>query len=1146
MDEKELDKKLRENVEPGTESLAINEAQTQANQLLTERRMNLESEKSKESQEAIHDTELRGAIELGAMDGSGNQQVQAFPPQSAGLRPETQQLLAQYGVNPTITESSRRSNNVSQSRSSNTRSQTIPNQQGGQTRITNTTNITNITNNTTTNDTDIKGNFGNSPQVTPAPIFAPIKSEDNTGKFRTYLNNLFAKRDQERQLQEREFRKREWSLKRMNEKVLQRMESISNTFAKKMNPENIGRTFGGQLKTILAMAGLLILPKIWPSIKNGINSIGEFLGEIKESFTSTRGGFFDKMGSVMSTVGEKIVNGLFNIAGHIVGAIKGAAPAISQKLAQMIMGDEWESGMGLPDALSDKLKEWIGGAEAKAKSLAEVIGDKFDEIKDRFIEYIDTILEDRKYAVKKAIGDVNLLSAFDIKGLVKKFITVVGAALGGTEYLANNEFSEANSKADERISKGIGSEDKNWLGDINTSSGAEKMISNMAASSRSSDMSGASDITQGIRQLYEYSRSSDDGSIKVTSKDIGDIIRRTSRDENDFNDRWSTIQSAIRNGIIKIVPDDKLGRKLLITKEYVPTFLGIIGRVGDGLTFDKDKLEMNNRMMKELFKSKNFRNYQLSIDNIATGHMKGSYNYGTAFTNAAKFTWNNLFPPAIFGFGRFKYGDTFTDASEKASYSRYNEAKNIADEHNESIDKKKTELIKSTGIDKASDKIKEKSEEMKSYMERKKDEEFYPQMMSTHNAVVNYTGIGAVMKPYMSSENTEFMSNPVNESSIADVSVPIIVNPESRGQWVEDQMNSKVVSGVSSGDRLTKDQFEARVRRAMTYLIHTLGLTPTQAAGLVGNFIRESRLLTSAFNGAGGGMGARGIAQWRGSRIESFRSVNGKDVLDGSFEEQLRHVASELQSTHKSALTELKQVAEGDTAKAADIGLGRFEFSAGLNKAVEALGKHGPSSRDSGRAFAEDALNIYNSKGDFLNPINAVDDSSGVSVDNLGLSTSSSSTSASTQSSSNDSEGMLSSLWSNFKGAVNNLFGNGSEGTEPTESAPITPSINMTPKSSTLPSELTVDSSTAVTPLSEPIQFEPVTSARNIQEYIENKEDAIAEEEKAAQESTTPVIMDNSHNVGPTNINTTNNTTVLVNRTKESFIESMNIKSRNY
>lgn len=1145
MDEKELDKKLRENVEPGTESLAINEAQTQANQLLTERRMNLESEKSMASQEGIHDTELRGAIELGVMNNSRSQQVQALPPQSAGLRPETQQLLAQYGVNPTITESSRKSNNVSQSRSSSTRSQSIPNQQGGQTRITNTTNITNITNNTTTNDTDIKGNFGNTPQVTPAPILAPVRSEDNTGKFKAYLNNLFAKRDQERQLQEREFRKREWSLKRMNEKVLQRMERISNTFAKKMNPENIGRTFGGQLKTILAMAGLLILPKIWPSIKNGINSIGEFLGDLKMSFTSTNGGFFDKMGSVMSVVGEKIVNGLFNVAGHIVGAIKGAAPAISQKLAQMIMGDKWESGMGLPDALSDKLKEWIGGTEAKAKSLAEVIGDKFDEIKDRFIEYIDSILEDRKYAVEKAMGNVSKWDVFDLPDLVKKLITVVGAAIGGSEYLANNEFSKANSEANERISKGINSEDRNWLGDIDTSSGAEKMMSNMASSSRSSSISGASDITQGIKQLYEYSRSSDDGSIKVTSKDVSDIIRRTSRDEDDFNDRWSAIQSAIRSGIIKVVPDDKLGRKLLITKEYVPTFLGIIGRVGDGLTFDKGRLDENNRLMKELFKSKNFKNYQLVMDDIATGHMKGNYNWGAAIGNIAKFAWNN----AIVLPGHFGYSNVYTSASEKASYDKYRSARNVADEHSEDIDKRRDELVKSTGIDKVADKIKEKSEEANSYIERKKDDEFYPSMMSTHNAVVNYTGVGEVMKPYMSSESTEFMNNPVNEGSIADASVPIVVNPESRNEWISDQRSSRIVSGISSGDKLTKDQFEARVRRAMTYLIHTLGLTPTQAAGLVGNFIRESRLLTSAFNGSGGGMGARGIAQWRGSRIESFRSANGKDVLEGSFEEQLRHVASELQSTHKSALTELKQVAEGDTAKAADIGLGRFEFSAGLNGAVKALGVHGPSSRDSGRAFAKDALNIYNSKGEFLNPINAVDDSK-ASVSNLGLTSKSSSTPISTQpsTSSNDSEGMLSSLWSNFKGAVNNLFGNENSSDESTEESPeIIPSDNVASRSSALPSELTVDSNlSTVTPSSEPIQFEPVTSARNIQEYIENKDDEAAEDEKSTQESTTPVIMDNSHNVGPTNINTTNNTTVLVNRTKESFIESMNIKSRNY
>lgn len=167
-------------------------------------------------------------------------------------------------------------------------------------------------------------------------------------------------------------------------------------------------------------------------------------------------------------------------------------------------------------------------------------------------------------------------------------------------------------------------------------------------------------------------------------------------------------------------------------------------------------------------------------------------------------------------------------------------------------------------------------------------------------------------------------------------------------------------------------------------------------------------------------------------------------------------------------------------------------------------------------------------------------------MDNLGLSTSSSSTSVSTQYD-DSSEGTLSSLWSDFKGAVNKIFGNTDERIESAESAPeVTPSIDTTSSSGNLPSEMTVDKSVTVTPLSEPIQFEPVNSARNIQEYIEDKEDAVAEEEKSTQESTTPVIMDNSHNVGPTSINTTNNTTILVNRAKESFIESMNIKSRNY
>ena len=85
MDEKELNKKLRSDVKPGTESLAINEAQTQADQLLTEQRMNLESERQMAQSSSVRDIELRGAIELGAMNQPQVQQV-ALPPQAAGTR----------------------------------------------------------------------------------------------------------------------------------------------------------------------------------------------------------------------------------------------------------------------------------------------------------------------------------------------------------------------------------------------------------------------------------------------------------------------------------------------------------------------------------------------------------------------------------------------------------------------------------------------------------------------------------------------------------------------------------------------------------------------------------------------------------------------------------------------------------------------------------------------------------------------------------------------------------------------------------------------------------------------------------------------------------------------------------------------------
>lgn len=75
---------------------------------------------------------------------------------------------------------------------------------------------------------------------------------------------------------------------------------------------------------------------------------------------------------------------------------------------------------------------------------------------------------------------------------------------------------------------------------------------------------------------------------------------------------------------------------------------------------------------------------------------------------------------------------------------------------------------------------------------------------------------------------------------------------------------------------------DARSERAqyiMRYLIDKGGLTPVQAAGIVGNWIQESSLDTSVVNK----IGATGIGQWlddRRNNLMNFAAKRGKDWRD--------------------------------------------------------------------------------------------------------------------------------------------------------------------------------------------------------------------------------------------------------------------------
>ena len=105
-------------------------------------------------------------------------------------------------------------------------------------------------------------------------------------------------------------------------------------------------------------------------------------------------------------------------------------------------------------------------------------------------------------------------------------------------------------------------------------------------------------------------------------------------------------------------------------------------------------------------------------------------------------------------------------------------------------------------------------------------------------------------------------------------------------------------------------------------LKESLGLTEAQAAGIVGNFLREAGADLNPRINEGGrvglplGRGGYGLAQWTGSRQEDLVRFAGSKEAAGNLETQLRFVVHELMGSERNALEKLKQAQSPEEAAA--------------------------------------------------------------------------------------------------------------------------------------------------------------------------------------------------------------------------------------
>lgn len=118
-----------------------------------------------------------------------------------------------------------------------------------------------------------------------------------------------------------------------------------------------------------------------------------------------------------------------------------------------------------------------------------------------------------------------------------------------------------------------------------------------------------------------------------------------------------------------------------------------------------------------------------------------------------------------------------------------------------------------------------------------------------------------------------------------------------------DQARAAAQAGSTVGKTFTATQKSAIEIARASY--RNAGYSSAQTAGILGTDLAESGLNPRAFNADGGGQGAMGIGQWRGSRITDFEKIYHHSPIDPNIpDSQLLREQLEFQQTELSTGSE--------------------------------------------------------------------------------------------------------------------------------------------------------------------------------------------------------------------------------------------------
>lgn len=795
-----------------------------------------------------------------AQDANRLQQTQTISQAAAGMmamedplqqqvtrmNPQTQATLGKYGVRP----QQRQSFNTSQ------------NQRSYVSKSGDTTNIRNehITN----NRTEIRVTQPNVPVA--QPVQQQVRQSDSTGKFKAWLSGMFAKQQNEAEIQRKEYRKKEWNLGRTTSRLMKRLETATTGISSKLDPKNMTSTLGGQLKWMLLIFGATMISKVWkPTMKFLANLEGGFRAvfglpmnaDLKQASQGTLS-VIDKIGELIGIkkgedttliggIGRVFMEGINKLIDKLKFWFDDRANAIK---SVEFPGLDIKMNTGLPYPLSGMVEGMVSGLTDTFGNIAQYLGD-----------LITVAMGGSKGRVRAAANKINRQSKQTFTDTTGKQTSVGDSGLirgGGRNYMRDSDFDSLTGTL-----KGNAS---------STQAMSRSLISLFNDKSRTAH---TAEIGSGVEQLFNVAKRQ--GEVVIDPELLG-YLGLTSSDVANLQRGKHLIQKNYR--IIGVKPTTDAQRKEMGAYTGKAGFWA--GGIGGTAAGAWGGAKLGAALGSFGGPIGTFVGGGIgAIGGALGGGLLGSAGGSSIDDMAKRWTTKGLYPIVVPADSQRRGDDGSLGIPKRMWVLTRSGADLVTAKFTQGMTDRDMSLTNA-----------EFYEKLRKIEERRKRGHGVNGPLSQsigNNDLRNYQqAYSAYQKEYYNRfESDDPNSYNAKHYGHYNTAMKSISDIGRSARYV-------VGSGFGAvGNFVTKERLSGKqVNSRNNYLIARLmkeGLTPEQAAGVAGNIMRESGFVTNSWGDNGTSVG---IAQWHKERISKYNTQYGAQghLADASFPEQVEYM----------------------------------------------------------------------------------------------------------------------------------------------------------------------------------------------------------------------------------------------------------------